>query len=465
VNRPARNALVLFSGEAVTRLFGFLTTAVLARRLGVDAFGQIGFAAGVMMYGAVLTDFGLLTTATRSVARDRAGAAALAGTVLPLRATLALAVTALVVLLALALPRPAGVRWLLVIYAFVTAAQSLLLEWLFFGMENTGAVAASRAATASTFFGLVLLLVRTPGQVLLVPVSLFVATLMGAAMLFVLYGSWFGCLRLRFDPRQWLALARAAWPIGTAGVATQVHVNFGLVGLGLLRTDTETGLYSAAFRLVFFLLMLDRVFYTVFLPVVTRVQAQQQERLPELAGTVVRLILCVALPLCAGLGLLARPVLAAVFGPGYEASAPTLQVLAWFLPASMLNSLASYTLVAAGLERKFMRNALLGSLVSVVFGLVGITALGVLGAAVGVLCGEVTVLLLMSVDFLCLVRPKFELRTAAPLVAAAAIVPVCLLLSPYPLGIPVAASVVVYTGLLLVLRGITAQDLGLVRSA
>jgi O-antigen/teichoic acid export membrane protein len=301
--------------------------------------------------------------------------------------------------------------------------------------------------------------------VLLVPGSLVAATLAGAAVLLVFHGVRLEGLHLRFDVRHWLDLVRAAWPVGAAGVATQVHVNFGLVGLGLLRTDAETGLYSAAYRLVFFLLMLDRVFYTVFFPVVSRVLARLPDKLPELTGVVIRLVLSVALPLSTGLALLARPVLDAVFGSGYAAAAPALRVLAWFLLASMLDSVAGYTLIAAGSERRFMRNAVLGSCTSVGLGLVGIITLGATGAAIGTLCGEAVILLLMARDFLRLVRPRLEWRSAAPLVAAGAMVPVCLLLARYPLVVPVAAAAAVYAGLLLVLRGVTLQDLGMVRPA
>ena len=108
---PVRNAGFLFAGEAASRVFGFLTTAVLARRLGVDGFGQIGFAAAVMAYGVVLTDIGLVTVGTRSVARDRSAVPSMVGTVVPLRLVLGLAAGLVMVLIALVLPKPAAVKW------------------------------------------------------------------------------------------------------------------------------------------------------------------------------------------------------------------------------------------------------------------------------------------------------------------------------------------------------------------
>ena len=155
---PVRNAGYLFAGEAASRIFGFLTTAVLARRLGVDGFGQVGFAAAVMAYGIVFTDLGLMTVGTRSVARDRESAGELVASLLPLRLLLSLISAAAMVLIALVLPKPAPVKWLLGLYAGVVIVQSLLFEWVFIGAEKMGFVSLARVVTNCAYFALTMLL-------------------------------------------------------------------------------------------------------------------------------------------------------------------------------------------------------------------------------------------------------------------------------------------------------------------
>ncbi len=464
MNRPTRNALLLFSGEAVSRLFGFLSATILARRLGVDGFGQVGFASAVFMYGVILTDFGLLTVGTRSVASNPETASELVGRLVPLRLVLGLAAAAFIAVLAIVLPRPVEVRLLLVVYASGTAVQALLLEWFFFGVEQMGAVSSARILTHLSYYGLVLLLVRGPQGILMVPLAFIGSTLLAVLLLLALYRRRFGDIQLRLALGGWGGLVRQAWPVGAAGVFTQLHVNFGLVGLGLFRTDAETGLYSSAYRLVFFLLALDRVFYTVFFPVASRIQASRPERLPELTGTVLRLILVVSLPLGTGLVVLARPILAAVFGPDYIEAAPALQTMAVFLPVSMLSSMTGHTLIAAGRERRFLRNVLFGTLVSIAAGLVGIALLGVRGAAMAVVAGETAILVPMFVDFLRLVHPRMDRRLAAAPVASAALVPVCLLLGRFGLAVPILVGAGVYAVLLFALGGVTLRELGMVRA-
>ncbi len=461
---PVKNAGYLLAGEAASRVFGFLTTAVLARRLGLDGFGQIGFAAAVMAYGVVSADFGLKTVGTRSVARDRSLAGDLVGDLAPLRFLLGLGAAAVMVLIALVLPKPGMVKWLLVLYAVAVVVQSVMFEWVFIGAEKMGLVSISRVVTNCVYFGLVLVLVRNAGSVLLVPVAFGTATALGALVLFCAFVPRFGLPRLRLVPTQWRDLLKSAWPIGASSLLTQLHVNLGLILLGLVATFQQTGIYNSAYRLVFFLMTLDRVFYTVFFPVVSRFLKDRPDRLADLVGTMVRMILALSIPLCVGAFILARPILGGVFSVQYAGAFPVLRTLVWFLPLSMFNSLAGYTLLAAGNERRFLRNTAIGVGAAVVFNLVAVPLAGATGAALAIVAGEACLLVLMGQSLLKLVKPRLELRTLAPLAASAAMGVVVYLLRGVNLVGCIGFGALTYCVFLLVLRGVTSEDIGLARN-
>jgi len=462
---PVRNAGYLLAGEAASRVFGFLTTAVLARRLGPEGFGQIGFAAAFLAYGVVLTDLGLVTVGTRSVAQDRTAAAGLAGDLAPLRILLGLAAAVVMLLVALVLPKPATVKWLLLLYAGVVLVQSAMLEWVFIGSEKMGFVSLSRVVTNCAYFGMVLALVGNTGSILRVPVAFGAATVLGGLILLSAYVAGYGLPRLRLRKARWRELLRAAWPIGASTLLTQLHANLGLVMLGLIATFQQTGIYNSAYRLVFFLMTLDRVFYTVFFPVVARFIENQPDRLAELVGTAVRMILALSIPLCVGASILARPILEAVFAAEYSGAVPVLQVLVWFLPLSMFNSLAGYTLLAAGRDRQFLKCTAAGVAVAVLFNLAAVPLAGAAGAAVAIVAGEAFLLVLMGRCLLRMVTPRLEPRTLAPLAAAAGMaIVVCLLRNMNLFGC-IGLGLLTYLVLLLLLRGITAEDIGLTRDA
>jgi O-antigen/teichoic acid export membrane protein len=274
----------------------------------------------------------------------------------------------------------------------------------------------------------------------------------------------FGLPRPRFGPTRWRELLKSAWPIGASSLLTQLHVNLGLVLLGLVATFQQAGIYNSAYRLVFFLMTLDRVFYTVFFPVVSRFIKEQPGRLAELVGTAGRMILALSIPLCVGAFILARPILELVFTAEYAGALPVLRILVWFLPLSMFNSLAGYTLLAAGNERRFLTNTAIGAGAAVLINLVAVPTAGATGAALAIVAGEACLLGLMGRSLFRLVKPRLELRTLAPLAASAAMGIVVYILRGMNLFGSIGFGVLTYSVFLLVLKGITHDDIGLARN-
>ncbi len=463
MKRPARNVLFLFAGEAGARFFGFLVSAFLARSLGVDGFGQIGFAMSIMAYGIICTKSGLLAVGIRESAQDRSRIPALTGNILSLRFILGgIAVLGMVVF-ALLVHKDPTVKWLLVVFSLGVIAQALLLEWVFMGIERTEYISVARILTNLVYFVLVIVLVRGPGQILLVPIAFSAATLAGAAVLWVAFARRFGRPRLRLHKPTVKFLVSRAWPIGIATILTQLHVNLGIVGLALFRTDVEAGLYSAAHRLVFFVLMLDRIFQAVFYPVISRHIKYNRAGLPVLAGTALRAILAAGLPVSVGFFLLASPVVLLVFGGDYAGSVPVLQTLIWFIPLSLLTSLAGYSLLASGRERRFARNTVFGVAASVLFIAFGIAFRGTQGAAFGIVAGELCLLGFMARDFLKTVKPRAGWRTLVPVFACVGMVPAIILLRDWNWVVAAVAGAAVYLAILALGKGITLDDLGLLR--
>jgi O-antigen/teichoic acid export membrane protein len=177
------------------------------------------------------------------------------------------------------------------------------------------------------------------------------------------------------------------------------------------------------------------------------------------------MILVLSIPFCVGAFVLARPILEAVFSAEYSGAIPILRILVWFLPLSMFNSLAGYTLLAAGNGRQFLRNSAIGVGAAVVFNLVAVPLAGSTGAALAIVAGEAVLLVLMGNGLLEMVKPKLGLRTLAPLAASLAMGIVVYFLRGMSLVGCIGFGVLTYSVFLLLLKGVTSEDIGLARNA
>lgn len=460
MKRTAKNALFLFTGEIATRLLGFLVSTLLARRLNIASFGQVAFAFSVMSYGIILTKFGLLTVGIREASQNRNVVPVLVNNMLTIRLVLGLVAAVGIAVFAVCF-RP-EVKWLLVVSAGVVLLQSLFLDWLFVALEKMGFLALTHFLINALYLVLVATFVKGDRSLSAVPVAYAIAMFAAVLLLLSVYIANFRMPRLSLDPSIWRKLMFQSWPVGLAEVLTQIYVNFGVVGLSLLRSDDEAGLYAASHRLVFFLLMLDRVLQTLFLPLVSRIYAAKPDQLAELLGTAIRLVISLGLPLAVAFAMLSKPLLGLIFGARFAPASTTLSILVWFLPLSLLSTLAGYLLLAAGKERIFLSNTVIGVSLAIAISLPGILFLGPSAAAIAMVVGEMAILVLMARQALRICRPAIEPRILVPFLGSVSLVFIILVLRSWSWPIAAIAGAFFYFAVLFVGRGLTLSDLGLV---
>lgn len=459
-----RNAGYLFAGEIAARLLGFVASALLARRLGITGFGQVGFAMSIMAYGIIVTKSGLLAIGIREVARDRHRVREMTGAVLTLRLLLNSVALAGIVIFALAIPKPVSVKLLLVAFTGGVIAQSILLEWVFIGLERMHFVAAARVLTNIAYSLLVLLFIHGPNDILLVPVAFVSASLVGAVAVLFPYIRSFGIPVPILHRPVLTGLVRQAWPIGIASMLTQMYISSGIIGLALLRSDQEAGLYTSVHRLVFFLLMVDRVFQSIFFPAISRHMHRDRKRVPVLVETALRVILSISLPVCIGTLFLAQPLLCLVFGNQYSAAAPALRVLVWFFPLSLLSSLAGYTLLATDRQLRYARNTAIGVGIAGICVISGVLLWGTTGTALAMTAGEACLVFLMARDFPHDARPKVSWKMAVPLLSCIPLAILILVLQNWNWIVAAGIGTASYLVILYMARGLRLHDLGLVSS-
>ena len=125
---------------------------------------------------------------------------------------------------------------------------------------------------------------------------------------------------------------RESLPLGISTVLGQTVQNMPVLLLGALLTVAETGFFSAAMKLIFFVLMIDRVFYTLFLPVVSRYRARSNADFARAASLGMKVMLTVSIPVTVVGIAYAETFITLVFGPGYQEAVPVLQ---WALPYAL----------------------------------------------------------------------------------------------------------------------------------
>lgn len=396
MKRLSKNILSLSVADLARRLFGFITVAYLARIVGTETFGALNTAYAVLAYGVVLSTSGLTTYGIRSVAQGASNE--LVSTIISERFTTTVLTLVLIGVCSYAFIEHSTVKLLVLLFALTLIPQAFNVEWYYQGKESMAIVALARSTLSLVPMVVALLFVHTSSDIWKVALGSFAGDSLASMLLFWKLRS--DGVRVHFRVTVVPRLFLHSFPL-TAGImlATLV-INFPPLALSIVRSQADVGLYSAASKLVFFLLIGDRLLGAVLLPALSRKSTDSVDSLSSLIVQAFQWILLSTLPILIAGMFFAEDVFGLVFGAQYSIAAPVLQVFLWYFLVTMLHTVGTSLLIALKNERFYGTVMGLTALLYVILVTGGAYAWGPVGAAVGVVVAESVSLLLLAIGIL-----------------------------------------------------------------
>lgn len=392
----AANFAMLSASQALARLLSFLVSVHLGRVLLADGFGALGFAMGALAYGRLLVELGFDALGPLEVARGRVPLARLVGNVVTLRLALSLPAIAAVIGFALLAPVPPVARPLLVVYAISLLADAIDLQWVFLGSETMAPVAAAEIVQQAVLAAGVFTLLRTPEDILAVPLLFAAGRGVAVAGLLVEFLRRRGPFGLGLERALIAPLIRAALPLSGSMWAGALLHNFDLVLLGLVTGAEAAGLYNAAYRILWVPTLLALAYLTALRPGLARAVAAGGAALFPLLRRAGSLAGAFGVGAAVGGAWLAGPLLEWLFGAGYRGAAPALRLLLASFAFFPLSRLCRSVAVAGGRGGADLAVIASAAAINVGLNLILVPRRGVVGAAFATFVSEVVMLLLAA---------------------------------------------------------------------
>lgn len=384
VKRLSQNLLSLFTADMVRRLLGFISVAYLARVLGKEDFGAVNLGFAVLAYGMVLSAAGFPTIGTKKIAQG--ASLEVVGQVIGSRLISTILVLAVIVLTVIAGVQNVTIAWLIILFLFSLLPQIFFVDWFFQGKETMGIVSAARIVQSVVYLAVILIFVRTADNVLWVAVGSICGECAASTLLFAQFRKIYHDVHIRFTPS--FRLFKQSAPLAIGVILTTLMMNYPVLALGILKTSSDVGVYSAAGKLVYFLMMGDRILVLLLLPASARKFHDSPEKFQELLRDSVRWILLISLPIAVGGMLISDDLIRIIFGAEYGVSASVLQVFIWYFFLTMLHTVFTSGLIGAGGEKSYGKIMIITALAYFFAVSAGVFWFGPIGAAFGVVAAE-----------------------------------------------------------------------------
>jgi O-antigen/teichoic acid export membrane protein len=373
--------------------FGFASASVVAWQWGPAGLGATALAASLITYATTITTCGTEIYAVRTGAAGRHHLGELASSVIFIRLCLAVLVFAGIVGLTFSVPAFYDIRILVWLYGLSVFTIAFDISWVPQAIHRTNAFAVATISTQGLAFLFLIGSLVFASDVRAVPMARIAAEACVAAGFLYWMQRHVAPIAAAMPARRLWQFLQASAPIGGTQLLRGLALGSDLILLGLFVEAESLGIYAAAFKIFQLLLGLTAAYFIILLP---RIAERSHDNV-AMAGEL-RRSFKEALPAAIiGLSLMAAtagPLLRLLFGVKFAGASTSLRVLSIALLANI--SLRHYrqVLLARGLQSLDLRNSVIGGLVHVAAKIVLIPAMGIAGAAVGTLVGEIALLVL-----------------------------------------------------------------------
>lgn len=359
-------------------VFPLITMPYLARVIGVEGFGKIAFAAGVMVWLQTISDWGFNFTATRDVAQNRENTEKVSeifSRVLCARIVLMLASAIILFILVTFIPLFKRNADVLFVSFLMIPGHILYPEWFFQAMERMKYITILSLLSKLVFTIAIFIFVKEKDDYILQPLF----TSLG----FVVSG----CIALYFILIKWkvkLIIPTISSVFHTIKRSTDVFLNslmpnlynsFSTVLLGFFGGEVANGKLDAGTRLVNIAMQFTQVLSRTFFPFLSR-------RLDK-HNLYVRINLTVSLCISITLFLLAPIIINIFFTKEFIDAVLVLRITAFSIFFIALNNVyGTNYLIIAGYERQLRNTTAVVSVIGFIMAFPLIYFWGFIGAAI-----------------------------------------------------------------------------------
>ncbi len=405
----------LFAGSVAKIIMRLTASLYLARMLGPLGLGQLSLAQAVLAYFILFIDCGLEASGTREIAMASKNKNQIVGKILTIR--LVLIIVSMMILLTFApfFTTSTATKNILILFSFVLIPIGLNLAWVFRGVEQMKIVAVSDLIQITLYLALIILLVKSPSQILIIPIIFTISYVVFSLYLLKNYIHQWGLPKLYISIKDNWKFLRSAIPAITILFFLQIYYNLDTLMLGFYRGEKEVGIYNAAYRVIMGIITLSTVLMEATYPRFSKLYRERPFEVSKLLKKTLGISIAITIPMAIGGTILSRPIMVILFGSAFSDSKVAFQILIWSAMIALLAANYSYSLVACHQQKALAISIGIGTAFNIVLNFLLIPSQGILGASLATVIAQVVMIIFQIIIFakkvsLTLPSAKFSLK-------------------------------------------------------
>ena len=377
-------------------LFPLITFPYVTRVLGVENIGICNFVDSIVQYFIYFSMMGIGTIGIREIARAKNNEKHLSKTfcnlfVLNILSTI-LAILALLIGV-MFVPQLQEHKSLFFIGAAKVLSNTLLIEWLFKGLENFKYITLRSIIIRSLYVVSVFVFVKTTDDYI-VYFFLTSFTVVVNAIVNMIHSRNF--VQYDFKGLSIKGYIKPFVIMGTYMLLTSMYTTFNVAYLGMVTDTIQVGYYSTATKLYSLIMSFYTAFTGVMMPrMSTLFDEGRTNDIKKLIQKSIEVLLIFAMPIIIITEFSTSEIIQIIAGKGYEgAIAPMRIIMPLMIVIGIEQVLVLQILTPMGQDKYILNNSVVGAIVSLGLNVILVKHLGCVGSAIVWGVSEVIILVL-----------------------------------------------------------------------
>jgi O-antigen/teichoic acid export membrane protein len=391
-----KNTFWLGLAEAVSRFLTFILFIYVAKILGATEYGKFSYALAIMYIFNIFQGLVSPQIITREISQDKEKEKEFPA-IISFNIVLGLGATALMALSSFFITPDPGLRkiiWILAFYNFATSFFTIV--WAFLRarerMEYESLMKIIQAALL-TGFGFAAILFFPSVERL--SYAYFFAALGSVGLSLIFFHFRVFPLSINWDRRIWKKIFLLSWPLALVSVFSTLYNQMDSFMMGYWGQITQTGLYNAAYKIIFTALIPITLVSTSFYPVLSRAFKESKEKFQKIWDYQMEIMIFLAFPLVVGGMVLSSRIIDFIYDPSYFPSIFAFQILIFMVGIIFLANVFQQALIVANQQKKIFFVVALGAAANFILNLVLIPVCSLYGAAIATVITNILIILVL----------------------------------------------------------------------
>lgn len=352
--RITHNFLWSFLTEAVSKSILFLANIILARRLGVEAFGLFTFAQTTIFYVWVGSDVGTYMYGIREISRNRPNEETVINPVLTMKLCFGAIIFILYTLSIICLVKNLNLTQRL---TFIGCGVYLVtyptyIDWVLKGMEKFHFLVFATFLYSMAFLASIMYVVKDGNDVVIAAFIWSISFLFGGVPLFfILKYKLKKNYRISFKLSQWGFHLRKSVFFALSGILSMAYNYIPIFIMGVMLGNYDIGIFSVSYKLISVLSAPGYYISMAIFPIISDLYARSIGDFKRLSPKFFAINLSLGLLMALFCFVFAETLILTLFGKQYVDSICILKILAWILPLQFIRYIFSSSIASTEYQK------------------------------------------------------------------------------------------------------------------